>query len=90
LPRGRSQSFHGAALGFDHKRLAQQRRHAVADTARRDVGGGAGRERHDDLDRAARVGVGMAADGAGRRNDERGGWHAYQADNPIVHALPRK
>ena len=41
----------GARLVLDHHRLAENRPHMLADDAHHDVGGAAGPERHDDLDR---------------------------------------
>src|SRR5262245_48188967 len=58
----------GAVL--DHHRLAPSRRKLLADDARQDVGGPAGRKRHDDLDRPNRiVGLCERRHGRGRKPD---------------------
>jgi hypothetical protein len=52
-----------AGLVVDDHGLAQVRRHDLADRARHEVGGTAGRERHDDADLLGGKGVGPGARG---------------------------
>src|SRR5262249_7327574 len=50
----RSERRVGARTIFDHHRLAERLAHLLGDDPRQDVGGAAGRKRHDDPDRTVR------------------------------------
>ena len=58
-----------AGLVLDHERLAEGRRQLFSEGARVDIGGTAGRERHDDLHGFRRPGLGAGDAGQGEGED---------------------
>ena len=71
--RGTRQRGRAAGAGdiLDHDRLPEARAHLLGDGARDDIGGTAGRERHDHGDRAFRIV--LCERGAGINNERPGG-----------------